>query len=108
MPLMPRSGRPRRPRVLSSHAAKEVGRPGFRGFSQVTSQGKRAIRRLMKRDPAIGEQQPFADRITETAGVTDLSGPTPARTMSKSHMPSSGQGQKRIRDRGKNTSLDKR
>jgi hypothetical protein len=78
------------------------------GFKQVTTEAKRGVRRLIKRDPKKGITQPFADRITTTVGVTGLSGPTSATTLSKARTAAPGAGKKRIRDQGKNTNLSKR
>lgn len=90
---------------------------GSENWSQPKSRGQRttpiqlpklSIRRLIKRDPADGLSQPSFDRVTDTNGVTGLSGPTGAKTLSKARTAPSGAGVKSIADRGTNKSLKRR
>jgi len=59
-------------KVLTSEAAKNVGRPGFKGNIPGPVDGKLSVRRVLQRDPKRGTSLPAADKIT-SAGV-DLIG----------------------------------
>jgi hypothetical protein len=91
---------------------------GSENWSQPKSRGRRTvplrlpklgIRRLMKRDPAVGTSLPSYDRVTDTPGVAGLSGASQGvRTMSKARSARPGAGTKAVQDRSVNRSLKKR
>lgn len=93
-------------RILSNNPQR--GENNWRGFTPgrampVVTFPKRAVRRLMKRDPKDGLSQPFADQITTTHGVD--SGVSRARTLSKARTAAPGAGKRVIPDRGQNKTL---
>lgn len=95
------------PRILSNNPAR--GSNNWSGFKRVTTQTKRSVRRLIKRNPSDGLSLPFADKITTTRGTN--SGVSPAGVVKKANASTTSQGSggvSRIRDRGKNTTLKKR
>lgn len=95
-PIYPRRKGGSRVRVLTN--SPDRGNENWTGMKLVTTRAKRQITRLMKRDPADGRSQPFADKITSTPG-TD-SGAANARVLgrkeSRTKTSPGGAGQKRI------------
>ena len=64
-----------------TNAGTRNDRPGYLPRVRNAIEGKRGIRRLIKRDPAKGTSQPFADKMTEThvgggPGTEGVPGPT--------------------------------
>lgn len=69
-------------RVLSTEAANAVGRPGFGGKIPGPVDGKASVKRVMRRDPAVGLTLPNTDRITTQK--VDLFGPVNPRIITDS------------------------
>lgn len=95
-----------------TNAATRNSRPGFKPRSRNAIEGKRGIRRLMKRDPADGLQSKAADTMTSTKvgggpGTDKVPSPRILSKANKTPAPG-GSGVRRIRDRGQNKSLKKR
>jgi hypothetical protein len=60
-------------RAVSRKVKTISGQPGMPLTQPAPAEGKRSIRRLIKRDPLVGLSMPEADRITDTH--TDVGGP---------------------------------
>jgi hypothetical protein len=88
-----------RVRTLSSQDSQYVGRPGFGGLVGGPAEGKKSVRRLIRRDPASGRTLPAADKITTTH--IDLVGPSPTIIRSTTRLTTgpSSKGKKVIRPR---------
>lgn len=85
----------RRVRTLTN-AATRNDRPGFGLLKRNQGENKRSIRRMIKRDPAKGTSQPFADQITTTKMAGNQ--PTSASIVSKSDKtPAANKGLKVVR-----------
>lgn len=75
-------------KTLTSEAAKNVGRPGFKGNVPGPVDGKLSVRRVMKVDPRDGLSLPAANKITSTH--VDLIG-NPNPSVKAQPLPSSPQ-----------------
>jgi len=88
-----------------TNAPTRSDRPGFVPRVRNAIEGKRGIRRLIKRDPSRGTSQPFADKMTEThvGGGPGTEGvPAPAILSKSDKTPATGAGRSVIRPPRKN------
>jgi hypothetical protein len=83
-----------------TNASTRNDRPGFKPRARNGIEGKRGIRRLIKRNPADGLSQPFADKMTSTkvgGGPGTDAVPNPAIVMKSDKTPPTSQGKTVIR-----------
>lgn len=99
---MPRPGDPyrrgtRKIKTLTNNPTRDD-RPGFLPRARNAVEGKRGIRRLIKRSPADGLSQPSADKMTSThtsgAGLDDV--PNPAILSKSDKTPAANKGKRVI------------
>jgi hypothetical protein len=85
-------------RILSNNPTR-ASRPGFKPQSRNQIEGKRSIRRLIKRNPSDGLSQPFADKMTTThVNGPGLDGvPSPTRVLKADKTPTPNKGKRVIR-----------
>jgi hypothetical protein len=114
-PLASRGGRSGGVRVLSSEDSKYVGRPGYKLFAPAIESGKKAVNRLMVRDPAKGiSNEDAAQHIHLNADpkVDMVEGVQSPEIMTSLPLPpssfSSRQGGKTIANKGVNRNIKKR
>lgn len=83
-----------------TNAPTRESRPGFKPRARVGIEGKRGIRRLIKRNPADGLSQPFADKMTDQhvgGGPGTNPSPNPAIVMKSDKTPATSKGKTVIR-----------
>lgn len=97
-------------RVISSRAFSAVGRPSpsvwTDKLAQAPANTKSSVRRLIRRNPAVGRTLPLADKITDTH--IDLHGDPGPQVQMRERSASPGSGIRKVRAQGTNRSLKKR
>lgn len=83
------------PKILSSEAANNVGRPGFGGKVPGPVDGKSSVKVLRAVDPAKGETLPAANKITTTH--VDLVGTQNPKILGGTSQTASNSGKRVVR-----------